>query len=34
VKRAFELYPKCVKERILTERQEKLWDEGKKPVSS
>jgi hypothetical protein len=33
VKRAFELYPKCVKERILTERQEKLWDEGKKPVS-
>jgi hypothetical protein len=28
VKRAFDLYPKCVKDRIITERQEKLWDEG------
>ena len=30
VKKAFDLYPRGLKERILSERQEKLWDPGHK----
>ena len=29
VKNAFDLYPRGLKDRILAERREKLWDEGR-----
>lgn len=33
VKNAFDLYPRNLKDRVLAERREKLWDDGK-PVRS
>ena len=29
VKNAFDLYPRGVRDRVVAERREKLWDEGK-----